>query len=405
MARAFITGLGPFCSLGEDAKSFWNSLLEGRCRASKLASLEGCPIPIGASAGPTRRLLSPKEAKLDPCARFAMAASAIALEDAGLAKEALPSERAGIVVGSSRGAAELLETHHARFVKEGPGSVSPHASPHTTAGNIPGALSRRFGLRGPSLFVSAACSSASQALGLALGLIRSGKADLMLAGGSEACLTPFCMSMFASTGILSKRIEEPQRACRPFDRGREGILLGEGAGMLVLESEAHARARGARVYCELRGFGTASDAHSLTGIPEDGEGLARAIRLALEDAELSAEGVDYINAHGTGTQVGDPAEVRAMKAALGARAREIPVSSTKSMTGHLLGAAGGVEAIACALAVAEGAVPPTINLDDPDPDCDLDFIPKTARRLRVRAALSSSMGFGGNNACLAFAAL
>ncbi|MEK7746920.1 MAG: beta-ketoacyl synthase N-terminal-like domain-containing protein, partial [Elusimicrobiota bacterium] len=256
MARAFITGLGPFCSLGEDAKSFWKSLLEGRCRAAKLPSLKGCPVPIGASAGSTQDRLSPKEAKLDPCTRFAMAASAIALEDAGLAKEALPSERAGIVVGSSRGAAELLETHYARFMKEGPGSVSPHASPHTTAGNLPGALSRRFGLRGPTLFVSAACSSASQALGLALGLIRSGKADLMLAGGSEACLTPFCMSMFASTGILSTRVEEPERACRPFDRLRDGMGMGEGAAAMVLESEAHAGRRPAsHALCRVAGWG------------------------------------------------------------------------------------------------------------------------------------------------------
>lgn len=401
-SRVFVTGLGPVCSLGQDRRAFWKNVVAGRCFAARIDRLAGSPVPIGMEAGRLADgLLSPEDLRLDLSTRFAVAAAHRAIKDAGL--ERAGGERAGVVIGSSRGAAELLEEFHGRFLEEGPGAVDPNASPYTTAGNLSGILSHHFRLRGPGLFVSAACSSATQAIGLAFETVRRGRADMMLAGGTEACLTPFCMAMFAATGILSRRLEVPARACRPFDGERDGTVIGEGAGMLALESEAHAKSRGAKVYCELRGFGATCDAYSLTRVPEDGEGLARAIRLALEDAGLAPENVDYINAHGTGTRAGDRAETRAVKAVLGKRAGQVAISSTKSMTGHLLGAAGGIEAVVCALAVAKGIVPPTINLENPDPDCDLDYVPNKARRVPVGAALSSSMGFGGNNACLVFA--
>jgi len=346
--------------------------------------------------------------------KFALAAARGALADAGLldagGSKAVPppgssAERVATLVGTSRGATALLEASILEHRERGPRMVGRRISPLTTFGNLSGAVSKHFGLRGPAFTLSAACASATQAIGVGLDLIRAGRADVVVAGGTEAPLTPFVMSIFASTGILSRRLDDPARAARPFDRDRDGIVLGEGAAMVVLESEASACARGARRYCELRGWGASSDAHSLTGLPPDGEGIARAIRSALADAKASADAVDYVHAHGTGTRSGDVAETAALKAALGPRARAIPVSSTKSMTGHLIGAAGGLGALVCALAVAEGAVPPTINLEHPDPECDLDYVPKTARRLPVRLALCDAMGFGGNNAALVFGAV
>ena len=398
--RVLITGLGPVCSLGDTAAGFWNALVEGRSGVDHVPALDGAPVGIGAAVpieGSPR--LCPKEHRLDRSTQMALVSTAVALEDAGLSLE---GDRAGVVLGSSRGAVGLLEWWHERFRSRGGGGVGPHASPYTTAGNLSGAVARRFGMRGPSLSVSAACSSASQAIGLAMDLIRHGRADVMVAGGAEACLTPFCMSMFAATGILSRRVEAPQAASRPFDRDRDGIVIGEGAGTIVLESEDHARGRGARVYAELAGFGSTCDAASLTAVPQDGGGLARAIRLALEDAGTSPDAVDYVNAHGTATLAGDRAETAALKSSLGPHVRAIPVSSTKSMTGHLVGAAGGIEAAACVLALTHGVVPPTINLEHADPECDLDYVASGARRRELRVVLSTSMGFGGNNTCLVF---
>jgi 3-oxoacyl-[acyl-carrier-protein] synthase II len=401
--RVVLTGLGLFCSLGNDYRSFWSALALGRSGVTRPGRLAEAAIGIGAEVAHLESpVLGPRERRLDRAAQLALAASAAALDDAGLGGERPESEshRAGVVLGSSRGAAERLEHWHGRFAAEGPEGVGPHASPHTTAGNLSGAVARRFGLRGPALSVSAACASASQAIGFAFDLIRAGRADLMVAGGTEACLTPFSVAMFAKAGILSRYAGDPAAASRPFDRDRDGIVLGEGAGMVVLESAAHARRRGARVHAELLGFGTTCDALSLTAVPEDGSGLARAIEMALADARLSADRVSYVNAHGTATVTGDRAETAALKTALGDHARRVPISSTKSMTGHLIGAAGGLEAIACVGAIAEGLVPPTINLDHPDPRCDLDYVPREARRARVEIALSISMGFGGTNACL-----
>jgi 3-oxoacyl-[acyl-carrier-protein] synthase II len=414
--RVLITGIGPVCAHGSDARTVWANLLVGRNAVGPVARLAGAPVTFGAEvpgfsgAG----VLDPREEACDLAMQFVIVATHRALADAGLldagrsafeAPRSAPAARCGAIVGTSRGAAALLESSHIDFLTRGAKMVGRRVSPLTTPGNLSGAVSKHFGLRGPACTVSAACASGAQAIGLGLDLIRAGRADLVVAGGTEACLTPFTMAMFVSTGILSRRTGDPARAARPFDRDRDGIVLGEGAAMVVLESEASARARGARAYCELRGWGASSDAHSLTAVPPDGEGLVRAIGLALADAGVAADDVDYVHAHGTGTRSGDPAETVAIKAALGPRARAVPVSSTKSMTGHLIGAAGGLGALVCAFAIAEGAVPPTLNLENPDPACDLDYVADGARRRPVRVALSNAMGFGGNNAALVFGAL
>ncbi len=416
--RVFITGLGAICSLGERWEELWENLLAGRSGVSRITRLEGCAVDFGAEVShfPRGEILGPKEDELDRTAKFAIAATQGALEDAGLL--ASPSgfsseiagnttlesrgERSGIILGSSRGAAELLESFHRRFLEKGAKKIGARASPLTTAANLTGVVASHFGLRGPGFFVSAACSSASQAIGVAFDFVGSGRADVMVAGGSEACLTPFCMAMLAATGILSRRRDDPPRASRPFDRERDGCVIGEGAGIVVLEGEDHLRRRGGHAHCELLGYGSSCDAHSLTGVPENGEGLARAIRVALADAGIDAGAVSYVNAHGTSTPMGDRAETAALKAVLGDRARVVPVSSTKSMTGHLLGAAGGIEAVVTTLSVARGKIPPTINLDHPDPTCDLDYVPNRMREKDISAALSTSMGFGGKNACLVF---
>ncbi len=414
--RVFVTGLGPVCSLGMDTRTVWSGFLAGRTLVGPVARLVTSPVPFGAEVRdfPPPGVIQASEEGYDLAMKFAVVAARGALADAGLlgpagSKIAPPpgssADRFATLVGTSRGAAALLESSVLEHRDRGARMVGRRISPLTTPGNLSGAVSKHFGLRGPAFTLAAACASASQAIGAGLDLIRAGRADVVVAGGTEAPLTPFVNAMFASTGILSRQAAEPARAARPFDRDRTGIVLGEGAAMVVLESEAFAAARGARRYCELLGWGASSDAHSLTGLPPDGEGLARAIRGALADAKTPADAVDYVHAHGTATRSGDIAETAAIKTALGPRAAAIPVSSTKSMTGHLIGAAGGLGTLACALAIAEGRVPPTINLENPDPACDLDYVPREARQHAVRVALVNAMGFGGNNAALVFGAV
>jgi len=400
-----VTGLGPLCSLGDSAEALWSSLIAGRSGVTALARLAGLPVTIGAEVAHLEQhaALGARERRFDRSTQLALIAAHTALSDAGLLNDvrfSQQAERAGAILGPSRGATEQLEAAIARFSERGWPGLGPHVSPFTTTGSLSAAVARRFGLRGPNLTVSAACSSATQALGAAFDIVRHGRANVMLAGGAEACLTPFCVGILDAAGILSHRNEAPAAASRPFDAERDGIVLGEGAGLLVLEAEEHARHRAARVYAEVAGFGASCDAFSLTGMPDNGEGLARAISEALSDAELASEAVDYVNAHGTGTRLGDRAETAALRSCFGSHTSNLAVSSTKSMTGHLLGAAGGIEAIACALVLRHGVVPPTINLEHADPQCDLDYVPRQARVLAARVALSTSMGFGGNNACL-----
>ena len=404
--RVFVTGLGPLCSEGDSAGELWANLVAGRSFLGRVARLAKAAVSIGGEVAGLegRAVLGPRQRRVDRSAQLALVAAQAALADADLSGAgtalAAPSERCGVVLGTSRGAAAQLEEAFERFRARGRRGVGPQVSPYTTTGSLSAIVARELGLRGPNLTVSAACSSATQAVGVAFETVRRGRADVMLAGGAEACLTPFCVAMLDAAGILSHRVAEPGRASRPFDRDRDGIVLAEGAGVIVIESEAHACARGAGAYAELAGFGASCDALSLTGIPADGEGLVRAARSALEDAGLTAEAVDYVNAHGTATRVGDRAETAALKGIFGERVRRVAVSSTKSMTGHLLGAAGGIEAAVCALVLANGVAPPTINLESPDPECDLDYLPGCAREIAARVVLSTSMGFGGNNACL-----
>ena len=400
-----MTGLGPLCSLGDSAASLWESLVAGRSGVTTVARLSGLPVTIGAEVAgfDADPALGPRERRFDRSTQLALVAAHTALADAGLIEgERLldGNERAGAILGTSRGATEQIEAAFARFNERGWPGLGPHVSPFTTTGTLSAAVARRFGLRGPNLTVSAACSSATQAIGAAFDAVRHGRADVMLAGGAEACLTPFCVGILDAAGILSHRNNAPQTASRPFDADRDGMVLGEGAGLLVLEAEEHARRRGVRVYAEIAGFGASCDAFSLTGVPEDGEGLVRAIGVALDDARVAPQTVDYVNAHGTGTRLGDRAETVALRSCFGSHASKLAVSSTKSMTGHLLGAAGGIEAIACILVLRQGVAPPTINLERADPECDLDYVPRQARAVAARVVLSTSMGFGGNNACL-----
>jgi 3-oxoacyl-[acyl-carrier-protein] synthase II len=400
-----VTGLGPLCSLGDSAAALWENLVAGRSGVATVSLLAGLPVTIGAEVAgcDSHAALGPRERRFDRSTRLALVAAHTALRDAGLLDGdhlLTQSERSGAILGTSRGATEQLEAAIARFSRRGGRGLGPHVSPFTTTGSLSAAIARRFTLRGPNLTVSAACSSATHAIGSALEAVRHGRADVMLTGGAEACLTPFCIAMLDAAGILSHRNDAPQAASRPFDADRDGMVVGEGAGLLVLEAEEHAERRGARIYAEAAGFGASCDALSLTGMPEDGEGLVRAIGAALEDARLAPDAVDYVNAHGTGTRLGDRAETAALRSCFGSRSSKVPVSSTKSMTGHLLGAAGGIEAIACALVLRRGIAPPTINLETADPDCDLDYVPRQARALAASVVLSTSMGFGGNNACL-----
>jgi 3-oxoacyl-[acyl-carrier-protein] synthase II len=318
--------------------------------------------------------------------------------------ETLDRNRIGVLIGSGIGGMETFEEQHTALMTKGPGRVSPYFIPMMIIDMASGQVSIQFGLKGPNFGTVSACASGAHAIGEALRLIRAGDADVMLAGGTEATITPMAVAGFANMRALSRRNDDPKRASRPFDTGRDGFVIGEGAGVLVLESEQHMRHRGAKPLSEFAGYGASGDAYHMTAPCVDGEGAARAMKRALEDADMAPAEVGYVNAHGTSTPTGDPAEITAIKSVLDAHAYRTMVSSTKSMTGHLLGAAGGLEAVATVLTLARGVVPPTINLETPDPTCDLDFVPKQARTQRVTAAISNSFGFGGHNVTLAFRA-
>ena len=347
-----------------------------------------------------------KEAKrMDRFVQFAVVAAHEAIRNAGLDLETIDRNRIGVIVGSGIGGMETFEEQHTTLLQKGPRRVSPFFIPMMIIDMAAGQVSIQLGLKGPNFATVSACASGAHAVGEALRLIRAGDADVMVAGGSEATITPMALAGFSSARALSTRNDDPTRASRPFDTERDGFVIGEGAALLVLESEDHARRRGAQPLAELAGYGATGDAYHITAPCVDGEGAARAMERALEDAHLDPDDVQHINAHGTSTPAGDPAEVAAIRRVFGSHACRLMVSSTKSMTGHLLGAAGGLEAVATALTVARGVVPPTINLERPDPICDLDFVPNQARTLRVTGALSNSFGFGGHNVTLAVRAV
>ena len=407
--RVFVTGAGIVSPLGNDIESFWAHLIAGQSGAGPITRFDAsgyetrfaCEVKDFTTDG----IVDRKDAKrMDRFAQFAVVASHQAMKNANLDLEAVNRDRVGVVMGSGIGGMETFEAQHAVLLERGPGRISPFFIPMMISDMAAGQVSIQFGLRGPNFATVSACASGAHAIGEALRLMRSGDADVVVAGGAEATITPMALAGFSSSRALSTRNDDPQRASRPFDLDRDGFVIGEGAGVLVLETEDHARRRGAPLLCELGGYGASADAYHLTAPSEDGNGAARAMSRALKDAGIPAEDVEYINAHGTSTPAGDPAEVRAVKSVFGDHARRLLVSSTKSMTGHLLGAAGGLEAVVTALALSRGVVPPTINLERPDPQCDLDFVPNQARPRAVKAAHSNSFGFGGHNVTLAMTA-
>jgi 3-oxoacyl-[acyl-carrier-protein] synthase II len=406
----WITGAGVVSPLGNNLPEFWEHLIQGQSGAGPItrfdASAYETRFACEVKGFTTDGTLDRKEAKrMDRFVQFAVTASFEAVRRAELDMEAIDRSRAGVIIGSGIGGMETFEEQHSVLLQKGPRRVSPFFIPMMIVDMAAGQVSIQLGLKGPNFSTVSACASGAHAIGEALRLIRAGDADLILAGGSESTITPMAMAGFGSARALSTRNDDPTRASRPFDLDRDGFVIGEGAAVLVLEREDHARRRGAEPLCELAGYGASGDAYHMTAPCVDGEGAARAMQRALDDAGLDPEEVQHINAHGTSTPAGDPAEVAAIKRVFGEQARRLMVSSTKSMTGHLLGAAGGLEAAVTAMTLARGIVPPTINLERPDPTCDLDFVPNQARTLRVTAALSNSFGFGGHNVTLAVRAV
>ncbi len=406
--RVVITGMGLVTPVGNDLVSFWESLKNGRSGVGRIQGFDttnfDCKIAGEVKDfDPTPFFKNSKDAKrADRFTQLGMAASKMAVADSGLDLEKIDVTRFGVIVGSGIGGLESLSTQHANLVLKGPGRVSPFMIPMMISNMASGVISMEFNFQGPNLSVVSACATANNALGEAWRIIKFGDADGFLAGGSEAACVPLGMAGFDNMRAMSRRNDEPERASRPFDRDRDGFVLSEGAGVLVLEELEHAKARGARIYCELAGYGVTADAYHMSSPRPDGSCVARCMKLALQHAGVNPEEVGYINAHATSTGLGDIAETQAIKLAFGESATNgtIAVSSTKSMTGHTLGAAGAVEMAACVLAMRDGILPPTINLENPDPLCDLDYVPNVAREKKISVVVNNSFGFGGHNATL-----
>ncbi|QNI43967.1 beta-ketoacyl-(acyl-carrier-protein) synthase II (KASII) [Synechococcus sp. WH 8101] len=407
LQRVVVTGLGAVTPIGNTVADYWTGLTSGRNGVAPItlfdASAHACRFAAEVKAFDPSGYLEAKEAKRwDRFCKFGVVAAKQALADSGLEITDANAHRIGISIGSGVGGLLTMETQAHVLVDKGPGRVSPFTVPMMIPNMATGLAAIALGAKGPSSAVATACAAGSNAIGDAFRILQLGKADAMICGGAESAITPLGVAGFASAKALSFRNDDPATASRPFDAERDGFVIGEGAGLLVLETLAHAEARGATVLAEIVGYGTTCDAHHITAPTPGGVGGAAAIRLALDDAALAPECVGYINAHGTSTPANDSNETAAIKSALGDRASQIPVSSTKSMTGHLLGGSGGIEAVASVLAIRYGVVPPTINYANPDPNCDLDVVPNTAREATLDAVLSNSFGFGGHNVCLAF---
>lgn len=405
--RVVVTGLGIISPVGNTIPEAWQNVLAGKSGITRVtrfdASRLNCQIAGEVKDFDVTQYLSAKEARrMDRFIHFGMAAGLQAWKDSGNAVTAETAEHFGINFGSGIGGLPLIEEMHNELLKNGPRRVSPFFIPGTIINMIAGNLSIMLGTKGPNLAIVTACTTSTNCIGEAGKSIRYGEADVMIAGGAEATVTELAMGGFASARALSTRNDDPAGASRPWDRERDGFVLGEGAGAVVLEELEHAKKRGARIYCELAGYGVSSDAYHMTAPAEDGDGAFRCMRNAIRDAGLSTADIDYINAHGTSTPLGDLAETVAVKRVLGERAKKVAVNSTKSMTGHLLGAAGGIEAIFSILALRDQVSPPTINLRNPDPLCDLDYVPNAARQMNIGTALSNSFGFGGTNGSLVF---
>lgn len=403
--RVVVTGMGALSPLGIGVKASWEACTEGRSGIRRITKFDPAAYKTQI-AGEVDQFdpaayLDPKEMRrYDPFCQYALVASQMAMEDSGLQVTERLQDRAGVIVGTGFGGLETFERNYRLFLESGPRKISPFFIPMMIANMASGLVAVRFGIRGPNSCTVTACAASSHAIGDAFKVIQRGQADVMLAGGTEASLTGLTLGGFDVMKATSTRNSEPHRASRPFDRDRDGFVPAEGAAMLILEELGHARSRGARIYAEILGYGLSNDAHHYTAPDPEGRGAALCMKMALEDAGVAPEEVEYINAHGTSTPLNDAVETLAIKSVFGEQAYRVPISSTKSMTGHLLGAAGALELIFTCLTICEGVIPPTINYETPDPECDLDYVPNQARTARVRTAMSNSFGFGGTNACL-----
>lgn len=405
--RVVITGLGAITPIGNNLADYWDGLLQGRNGVGSItlfdASQHACQIAAEVKNFDPHQYLDKKDAKrMDRFAQFGVCASQQAIADAKFEINELNADRVGVLIGTGVGGLRTMEIQNENLITKGPRKVSPFTIPMMISNMAAGLTAIHTGAKGPNSCTVTACAAGSHAIGDAFRLIQGGYADAMICGGAEAAVTPLSFAGFCSAKAVSTRNDDPTHASRPFDRDRDGFVMGEGSGILFIEELDQAVARRARIYAEIVGYGMTSDAYHMTSIVPGGQGAAKAIELALADGNLSPEQVDYINAHGTSTPVNDPTETQAIKKALGARANQVAISSTKSMTGHLLGGSGGIEAVATAMAIANNKVPPTINLENPDPECDLDYIPNVSREHQVDVALSNSFGFGGHNVTLAF---
>lgn len=403
--RVVITGLGVVSPLGCDLETFWKSLLNGVSGIGPVTRFDASAFEcrIGGEAkdfDPTGFMPAKDLRRTDRFTQFAVVAAKKAIADAGLEMDKEDPNRVGVLIGSGIGGMETIEQQVGVLLQKGPDRVSPFMIPMLIVNMGSGYVSMLIGAKGPNLAVVSACATATHAIGEAARAIIHNDADVMIAGGSEAAITPIGYAGFCSMRALSTRNDQPQKASRPFDRDRDGFVMGEGAGVCILESLEHAKRRHARIYCEIAGYGITGDAYHMSAPAPEGEGAARAMSMALRHAKLRPEDVDYINAHGTSTPLGDKCETQAIKTVFGQHAYRLAVSSTKSMTGHLLGAAGGIETAVCALAIRDQVVPPTINYETPDPDCDLDYVPNAARQMKVSVCVNNSLGFGGHNASL-----
>ncbi len=404
--RVVVTGLGLVTPLGTGVDKTWKAICAGESGIGRITKFDptGYDAQIAGEVkdfDPAHFIEKKEIKKMDPFIHYAVGAAQLAVDDAGLKVAPEEATRVGVYIGSGIGGLGSIEHYHNILKEKGPGRVSPFFIPMTIINLASGQVAIRIGAKGPNSCAVTACATGNHCIGDACRLIQHGMADVMVAGGAEAAVTPLGVAGFASAKALSFRNDAPTKASRPFDKDRDGFVLGEGAGVVVIEELEHARKRGVRIYGEVIGYGMNSDAYHITAPPEEGEGAVRCMELALKDAGIKPDQINYINAHGTSTMA-DAIETRAIKQVFGEQAYRIPVSSTKSMTGHLLGAAGGIEAVFSVLALYHGMLPPTINLDQPDPACDLDYVPNTARPAAIKIALSNSFGFGGVNACLIF---
>ncbi len=402
MRRVVITGIGPITPIGIGKEKYWNSLIEGKSGIGKITCFdaEDFSVKIAGQVDdfcPEDYMDKKQAKKMDRFAQFAVAGTEIAIKDSEMNLDKIDKKRVGVIIGSGVGGIQTFEKEHTKLLEKGPKRISPFFIPMMISNMAPGQVSMFFGFKGPSLDITTACSSGTHAIGESFRMIQNGTADIIITGGSEASVCPMAVAGFSSMRALSTRNEEPERASRPFDKNRDGFVVGEGAGLIVLEELEHALKRDAHIYGEIVGYGITSDAYHITEPEPDGEGAADAMRLALEDGKVDYKSVDYINAHGTSTYYNDKLETLAIKKVFKEHAHEISISSTKSMTGHLLGAAGGIEAIATVLTVEMGIIHPTVNYEFPDEECDLDYTPNKSKIRDVKYALSNSFGFGGHN--------